>query len=71
MWNYSKADVQNIQKTIIDFNWRKAFESLPVDSKVDPLNETPLNISRNYIPNKKIKHDYCKPPWMTDDIKNL
>ena len=53
VWNYSKADVQNIQKAILDFNWRKAFESLSVDSKVDLLNETRLNIFRNYIPNKK------------------
>ena len=67
--NYSKADVQNIQKAILDFNWRKAFESLSVDSKVDLLNETLLNIFRNYIPNKKIKCDYRQPPWMTDDIK--
>ena len=44
VWNYSKADVQNIQKAILNFNWRKAFESLSVDSKVDLLNETLLNI---------------------------
>ena len=68
-WNYSKADVQNIQKAILGFNWRKVFESLSVDSKVDLLNETLLNIFRNYIPNKKIKCDYRQPPWMTDDIK--
>ena len=67
--DYSKADVQNIQKAILHFNWRKAFESLSVDSKVDLLNETLLNIFRNYIPNKKIKCDYRQPPWMTDDIK--
>ena len=28
VWNYSKADVQNIQKAILDFNWRKAFVNL-------------------------------------------
>ena len=47
VWNYSKADVQNIQKAILDFNWRKPF------SKVDLLHETLLNLFRNYIPNKK------------------
>ena len=62
VWNCSKADVQNIQKAILDFNWRKAFESLSVDSKVDLLNETLLNILRNYIPNKKVKCDYHQPP---------
>ena len=53
VWNYSKADVQNIQKAILGFNWRKAFESISVDSKVDLLYETLLNIFRNHIPNKK------------------
>ena len=47
-WNYSKADVQNIQKAILDFNWRKAFEFLSVDSKSDILNERLLNIQKLY-----------------------
>ena len=51
------------------FNWRKAFEFLSVDSKVDLLNETLLNIFRNYIPNKKIKCYYRQASWMTYDIK--
>ena len=54
VWDYSKADVQNIKKSIKDFNWGKTLESLSIDSKVDLLNET-LNIFRNYISNKKIK----------------
>ena len=67
VWNYSKADVQNIQKAILYFNWRNAFESLSVDSEVDL--QTLLNIFRNYIPNKRIKCNYRQPPWMADDIK--
>ena len=47
VWNYSKADIQNIQKVILDFNWRKAFESLSVDLKFDRLNETLLNFLEN------------------------
>ena len=54
VWNYSKADIQNIQRAILGFNWRKAFESLSVNSKIDLLNEALLNILRNYIPNKVI-----------------
>ena len=41
--SYSKADVQNVQKALLDFNWRKSFESFSVDSKVDILNETLFN----------------------------
>ena len=37
--DYSKADVQDIKKSIKDFNWRKTLESLSIDSKVDLLIE--------------------------------
>ena len=40
VWDYSKADVQNIKKSIKDFNWGKTLESIPIDSKVDLLSET-------------------------------
>ena len=44
VWDYGKADVQNIKKSIKDFNWGKTLESLSVDSKVDPLNKTLFQI---------------------------
>ena len=59
-------------KAISNFNWtKKAFENLFVDEKVELLNETLLNIYRNYIPNKKIKCDYRQPSWMTANIKKF
>ena len=69
VWDYIKANVENIKNTVANFNWKKAFENLSVDEKVELLNETLLNIFRNYIPNKKIKCDYRQPSWITDDIK--
>ena len=69
VWDYNKANVENIKKAVSNFNWNRAFENLSVDEKVEPLNETLLNIFWNCIPNKKIKCDYCRPPWMTDNIK--
>ena len=69
VWDYSKANAENIKKAISSFNWNKAFENLSIDAKVELLNETLLNILRNYIPNKKIKWDYRQPPWMNDNIK--
>ena len=45
LWDYGKANAENIKKAISSFNWSKAFENL--------LNETLLNIFKNYIPNKK------------------
>ena len=71
VWDYSKANVEHINKAISNFNWHNAFKDLSVDDKVKLLNETLLNIFRNYIPNKKIKCDYREPPWMTDKIKTL
>ena len=57
------------KKGISSFNWKKAFENLSIDAKVELLNETLLNIFRNCIPNKKIECDYRQPPWMNDNIK--
>ena len=47
----------------------KAFGNLSVDGKIDVLNETPMYIFRNYIPNKKVKCNYCQPPWMNGKMK--
>ena len=54
VWDCSKANAENIKKTISNFNWNKAFENFSIDAKVELLNETLLNIFRNYIPNKKL-----------------
>ena len=69
VWDYSSANTKNIQKAVRNFDQEKAFGNLSVDRKVYLLNETLLNIFRNYIPNKKNKFNYCQPPWMNDNIK--
>ena len=69
VWDYSSANTKNMQKAVRNFDWEKIFGNLSVDRKVDLLNETLLNIFRNYIPNKKNKFNYCQPPWMNDNIK--
>lgn len=48
-----------MQKIARNFDWEKAFESFSVDRNVDPLHETLLKNFRNYIPNTKIKFNYC------------
>ena len=57
VWDYSKANAENIKKTIFSFNWKKAFENLSIDAKVEFFNETLLNIFRKNITNKKNKCD--------------
>ena len=54
VWDYNKANVENIKKAISNFNWNRAFENLFVDEKVELLNETLLNIFPNYIPKKRL-----------------
>ena len=69
VWDYNKANVENIKKAISNFNWNRAFENLSVDEKVERLNETLLNTFWNHITNKKTTCDNHPPPWMTDNIK--
>ena len=71
VWDYKNTDVEHIKKAISNFDWKNVFKSLSVNQKVETLNETLLNVFRNYIPNKKIKCDYRQPLWiwMTDSIR--
>ena len=69
VWDNSTANTKNIQKAVQNFDWQEAFGNFSVDRKVNLLNETLLNIFRNYIPIKKIKVNYCQLPWMYDNIK--
>ena len=69
--DYSKANIENINKAIFNFNWARAFENLSLDKKVKLLNEALLNIYRNYIRNRKTKCGYRQPPWITDSIKKF
>ena len=50
VWDYKNANTEGIQQSISRFNWKKAFENLSVNEKVDLLNATLLNIFGNYIP---------------------
>ena len=34
VWDYTKANVENIKKAVSNFNWNRAFENLSVDEKV-------------------------------------
>lgn len=49
--NYSMPNVENIKKVISNFNWNEDFENLSIGKNVALLNETVLNIFRNYIAN--------------------
>ena len=41
-----------------------------INKRVDILNKSLKNVFHNFVPNKVIKCDYRRPPWMTDSIKH-
>lgn len=53
VWDYKYANVKGIKNSISLFSWKKAFENLSSNEKVDLLASS-LNIFRNY--NKKAKN---------------
>ena len=40
-----------------------------IDANIELLNETLINIFKNYIPTKIVKFDYRQSPWVNDNIK--
>ena len=51
-------------------NWERLFDNEDINSQVTVLNETILNVFRNYGPNKYITVDDKDPVWMNDTIKS-
>ena len=70
VWDCEIENAEDIQKSISRFNWKKAFENLSINEKVNLLNATLLNIFRKYIPSKIVKCSYRDPPWLTKLIKS-
>ena len=69
VWDYKKADEKSIRKALDLVNWKRLFEHKNIDSQVMTLNETILNVFRNYVPNKYITIDDKDPVWMNETIK--
>ena len=64
-WDYKKANIDSIQKSISLFNWERDFNNLSVSEKVNVLSSTLLNIFHNYVPNKIVRCSNKDPPWIT------
>ena len=60
VWDYRNAKDENIIKK------RYLTLFLTLDEKVPLLNQTLVNIFRNYIPYKEINSKYWQHPWMTN-----
>ena len=70
IWDYKKADSTKIRKALDTVNWERLFDKKDLNAQVIALNETILNVFRNYVPNKYITVDDKDPVWMNEIIKS-
>ena len=70
IWEYKKANSTNVRKALDSVNWERLFDKKDFNSQVVTLNETILNVFRNYVPNKYITIDDKDPVWMNEIIKS-
>ena len=70
IWDYKKADANIIRKALGSVNWERLFDSKNINEQVIALNETILNVFRNYVSNKYITIDDKDPVWMNENIKS-
>ena len=70
IWDYKKTDSTNIRKALDSVSWERLFDKKDLDSQVVILNETILNVFRNYVPNKYVTIDDKNSVWMNEIIKS-
>ena len=70
IWDYKKTDSTKITKALDTVNWERLFDKKDLNAQVIALNETILNVFRNYVPNKYITVDDKDPVWMNEIIKS-
>ena len=59
-----------IRQALDSVNWERLFDKKDLNAQVMVLNETILNVFRNYVPNKYITVDDKYPVWMNETIKS-
>ena len=69
VWCYDRARIDQINRSILMFDWENAFLHLDANEQVELFNMTLLNIFRNFIPNKMLKCNSKEAPWITKEIK--
>ena len=69
-WDYKKADSIKIRQALDSVNWERLFDKKDLNAQVMVLNESILNVFRNYVPNKYITVYDEDPVWMNKTIKS-
>ena len=69
IWEYKKANVDNIRKELLNVNWHELFYNLNVHQKCLLFSDKFLDIVSKHIPNKIITFDERDAPWITPETK--
>ena len=69
VWDYSKANKEEIWNTLLNIDWSFKFLDLAVDEMTSVFTTSVMDIMLRYIPNKMIKCQDKDPPWITPEIK--
>ena len=69
-WDYNRANVEGIKKSIESVNWEVMFNNKSVHKQVSIFKEILMNIFSNFTPNKLVTFDDRDPPWMNDFVKS-
>ena len=68
VWDYSKADITLIRRSLKAINWQEIFRFSDVNRQVASLNSIILNVFENFTPVRMITCNDKKPPWYNNHI---
>ena len=71
VWHYQDANNDLIQRSISQFNWKRAFSNKGVNKQISIFNETILNIMTNFIPHETKFFNDWEPPWINNKVKTM
>ena len=69
IWNYAKADKDEIRHFLTNIDWISKFKDLSIDEMVQQFISAVMGIMSRFIPNKMIICNDKDPPWITPAIK--
>ena len=69
IWDYSKANIQQIKLSLLKINWIQSMKDLHVNDQVKFLTDSVINVFNNFVPHKTIICKDKDPPWMNNEIK--
>ena len=69
IWDYAKADKNEIHQFLTNIDWISKFKDLSTNEMVQQFTSTVMGIMSRFIPNKMIICNDKDPPWITQAIK--